>query len=118
MNALTDIGKLVQVLQEQQSGLLGYEAVLGEISAFLSIIAKRAEMPPVREVRDEGTGMAEALRAALAGLAIPAPAVHVQVAAPQVNFTPPSTTPKGWTFDVTARDDLGRIRQFKLTPEN
>ena len=117
MNALTDIGRLAQVLKEQQAGLMGYEAVLSEISSMLAQIAQVSQRPQA------DAGIADAIRTALAGIKITAPPVNVQVAAPNVTVqappmqSQPSTTPKCWTFDVTARDDLGRIRQFKLTPE-
>lgn len=121
--SVEDIVKVIEALQQRPTGSLAlFENVLSEICEYLKDISKYCTtehpegMPPMAM---DGAELGANIAAALAGIQINAPPVNVEVAAPNITLQiPEAGALKGWTFDVTQRDELGRIRQFRASPEN
>jgi hypothetical protein len=128
MSSLQQVLEIVKRLESagvNPNTVIGYEAVMGEVCDGLSrlctaIEQKQTQAPTVNvSPQIDMGGIAQALASALASIQINAPPVNVQVAAPDINLPQASSpVPRGWTVEVTKRDELGRMRQMKLTPEN
>lgn len=129
--SVDEIVKIIEALQQRPTGSLAvFENVLAEIGEYLERIAKAAEahempMPEKPEQEEpmqsmqaaDGSAIAQSIADALRGLQITAPPVHVEIAAPQVTVQASSEAAvKSWTFAVQ-RDEMGRITNFRATPE-
>lgn len=124
--SVDEIVRVIEVLQQRPTGSLAmFENVLAEICEYLQQITTYCTRHQMRqgagsdsiESADVGARIAEAL----ANIKINAPPVNVELASPNVIVQMPdpvAASMKAWTFDVTQRDELGRIRQFRASPEN
>lgn len=124
--SVDDIVKVIETLQQRPTGSLAmFENVLAEICEYLQQITTYCTRVQVRQGAGaapgamDGADVGERIAAALAGIQINAPPVNVEVASPQVTVhMPEAGAMKAWMFDVTQRDELGRIRQFRASQEN
>ena len=120
MSLETELSKLTELLTQLQSRgqqMSVFKAIEQGLADVVGIIEQQKS-----DSASEPAALAQAMREAFSGLKfepnfnIPAPIVNV--AAPEIAMPTPPAPPTGWRMRISKRDDIGRIAEILLTPEN